>query len=83
MEQSRLRAPDGCLLGWACRCGISFSHADLQGATGDVAVPWAYVVAWVVNELRRANWETLAQLGGETKACLRWGARMFTCCQES
>lgn len=42
--------------------GISFSWADLWGATGDVAVSQVGVAVWVTNRLRRANWETLAQL---------------------
>lgn len=52
---------------------------DLLGTTGEVFVTWDGV-ARVMDELRRANWEALAQLEGETKAWLKWGARMLTRC---
>lgn len=59
--------------------GISFSGADLWGATGLVAVTQVAVVVWAMNGLREAYWEMLAQLEGETKACLRRAAEMLTC----
>lgn len=47
--------------------GISFSHADLWGAPGDVAVSQVDVVVWVINGLRRASWEILAELEGQMR----------------
>lgn len=57
---------------------ISFSHAGLWGATETVAVTQVDVAEWAMKGLRRANWETLAWLEGETKSCLSKGAGMLT-----
>lgn len=50
------------------------------GATEAVAVTQVDVVVWVMKGLRSAHWETLEELGGETKASLSQGAGMLTFC---
>lgn len=37
------------------------------------------VVVWATNGPRRANWEMLAHLEGETNACVRQGTAVLRC----